>query len=88
MLYEKAVAENRLEEVVNDYFHMKKSGTVLKSVCPFHPADYESFYVNPKTQTFFCGLCWKGGDAVNFIAKMEDCSIEEATKILLERKKI
>ncbi len=97
MTYEAILSENRLEDVVQSYYRMKRTGSLYRSTCPFcenedlegiKKSELESFFVNPRTQTWTCLLCWHAGSAVDFIRMIEPCSFKEAFKLLENRIKI
>lgn len=78
----------RIEEVVGDFVALKKRGTNLIGVCPFHNEKTPSFNVNPVRNIFKCFGCGKGGNAVNFLMEHEKLSYPEALRNLAERYKI
>lgn len=76
---------NRIEDVLNE------SGVKLKgnkALCPFHQENKPSLQVYPKTDSFYCFGCGKGGDIFTFIMMIESVSFVEAVKILAKRKGI
>jgi DNA primase len=72
-------------EVVSDYVSLKKSGVNYLGLCPFHTEKTPSFNVNPAKGIFHCFGCGVGGDAVNFIMRMESISFPEALRFLARR---
>lgn len=51
--------------------------------CPFHSGDQDaSLKIYPSTDSWYCFGCGKGGDVIDFVAKMERCSFAEALKRL------
>lgn len=78
----------RIEEVVGDFVALKKRGTNLLGLCPFHNEKTPSFNVNPARNIFKCFGCGKGGNAVNFLMEHEHYSYPEALKYLAAKYKI
>jgi DNA primase len=74
-----------IAEVVSGYLQLKKSGTALKAVCPFHSEKTPSFYVNQERQMFHCFGCGESGDIFTFVQRMEGIEFVEALKLLAER---
>lgn len=72
-------------DVVNEYTTLKRVGGYFKSCCPFHQEKTASFTVSPNKGIFYCFGCHVHGDAVSFIAKIEQCSPMEAIDILAKR---
>ncbi len=58
----------------------------LSACCPFHKEKTPSFTVTPSRGTWRCfGSCSEGGDAANFIMKMESINFNEALIKLARR---
>ncbi len=72
-------------DVVNEYATLKKAGNYWKGCCPFHHEKTASFTVSPHKEIFYCFGCHVGGDAISFIAKVENCSPIEAAQFLIDR---
>lgn len=74
-----------VEEVVGDFVHLKKRGTSMTGLCPFHNEKSPSFHVSPSKGIFKCFGCGKGGDSVNFIMEHEKYSYPEALKYIANK---
>lgn len=72
-------------DVVNEYVTLKKAGGYHKGTCPFHHEKTASFTVSPDKEIFYCFGCHLSGDAISFIAKIENCSQKDAAKLLAEK---
>ena len=72
-------------QVVSDYMSLKKSGANYQGVCPFHGEKTASFNVNPARGIFHCFGCGVGGNAVDFIMRIEGLSFPQAVKFLAKR---
>lgn len=74
-----------IEEVVGDFVQLKKRGTSLIGLCPFHNEKSPSFHVSPAKGIFKCFGCGKGGDSVHFIMEHEKYSYPEALKYVANK---
>ena len=72
-------------DVVSEYVTIKKAGGYYKGTCPFHHEKTASFTVSPDKEIFYCFGCHLSGDAISFIAKIENCSQKDAAKLLAEK---
>lgn len=72
----------RIEEVVGDFVELKKRGTSLIGLCPFHNEKTPSFNVSVSRGIFKCFGCGVGGDPVRFIMEHEKYSYPEALRYL------
>jgi len=70
----------RVEEVVGDFVHLKKKGTNLWGLCPFHNEKSPSFSVSPSKGIYKCFGCGEGGNSVNFIMSHEKLTYPEALR--------
>jgi DNA primase len=75
----------RVEEVVGDFVHLKKRGTSMIGLCPFHGEKSPSFHVSPSKGIYKCFGCGKGGDSVRFIMEHEKYSYPEALKYVARK---
>jgi DNA primase len=74
-----------LEEVVREHVTLRRSGSSLLGLCPFHDEKTPSFNVNPMTNHYFCFGCQEGGDAISFVQKVEHLTFTEAVERLAQR---
>lgn len=72
-------------EVVSDYVELRRSGSNLLGLCPFHAEKTPSFTVNPAKEIFHCFGCGVGGNAFSFIMKIEGVNFPEAVKLLAKK---
>ena len=79
------IARNPIEDVVGQYVSLKRSGSNLFGLCPFHGEKTASFSVNPSKGIFYCFGCHKGGGAVNFMMEVEGLSYPDAVRALAKR---
>jgi DNA primase len=74
-----------VEEVVGDFVTLKKRGTNLLGLCPFHGEKTPSFTVSPVKGIYKCFGCGKAGNSVNFIMDHLQLSYPEALKWLARK---
>ncbi|WP_257666620.1 DNA primase [Parapedobacter tibetensis] len=75
----------RIEEVVGNFMELKKRGTSLIGLCPFHNEKTPSFNVSVNKGIYKCFGCGAGGDAVRFVMEHEKYSYPEALKYLAQK---
>ncbi len=75
----------RVEEVVGDYVALKRRGSNLIGLCPFHGEKTPSFNVNPARGIFKCFGCGEGGDAISFVMKHDGVGYPEALRLVAAR---
>jgi DNA primase len=74
-----------IARVIGDYVSLKKAGTNLKGLCPFHGEKTPSFSVHAEKQIFHCFGCGVGGDVFKFVMLIEQVSFPESIKIVAEK---
>ncbi len=79
------VTRNPIEDVVGQYVSLKRSGSNLFGLCPFHGEKTASFSVSPDKGIYYCFGCHKGGGVVNFIMEIESLSYPDAVRALAKR---
>lgn len=71
-----------IAEIVEQYVDLKRSGTRLKGLCPFHSEKTPSFFVNPDMQMYHCFGCGQGGGVFDFVMEIEGVTFPEAVRAL------
>ena len=79
------IARNPIEDVVGQYVELKRRGSNLFGLCPFHGEKTASFSVNPTKGIYYCFGCHKGGGSVNFMMEIEGLSYPDAVRALAKR---
>ena len=79
------LARNPIEEVVGQTVNLKRSGSNLFGLCPFHGEKTASFSVAPDKGIYYCFGCHKGGGAINFVMELEGLSYPDAVRKLAAR---
>jgi len=75
----------QIEEVIGDFVDLKKRGTNLIGLCPFHNEKTPSFNVSVSKGIFKCFGCGEGGHAVDFVMKHEKYSYPEALRYIAKK---
>lgn len=78
-------ARNPIEDVVGQYVNLKRSGSNLFGLCPFHGEKTPSFSVAPDKGIYYCFGCHKGGNVINFEMEIEGLSYPDAVRALAKR---
>jgi DNA primase len=71
-----------LAAVVSDYTTLRRSGSRLRGLCPFHGEKTPSFFVDPARGFFHCFGCDAGGDVYDFLQRVEALTFPEAVERL------
>jgi len=74
-----------VEEVVGEFVTLKKRGTNLLGLCPFHGEKTPSFTVSSVKGIYKCFGCGKAGNSVNFVMDHLQLSYPEALKWLAKK---
>ena len=79
------IARNPIQDVVGQYVNLKRSGSNLFGLCPFHGEKTASFSVAPDKGIYYCFGCHKGGGAINFMMEIEGLSYPDAVRALAKK---
>ncbi len=79
------LARNPIEDVVGQHVNLKRSGSNMFGLCPFHGEKTASFSVAPDKGIYYCFGCHKGGGAINFVMELEGLSYPDAVRSLAKR---
>ncbi|MHB8222034.1 MAG: DNA primase [Desulfurivibrionaceae bacterium] len=77
-----------IAEIIGEHVSLKRAGTNLKGLCPFHSEKTPSFTVNPDRKTYHCFGCGEGGDVFSFMMNFHRLSFVEALKELARKYQI
>ena len=87
--FEEAVSliKDRLDivDVVSQYVVLKKSGANYWGICPFHNDTRPSMSVSPSKGIYKCFSCGAGGDALNFLVRIQNRSYKDVIFELAEQ---
>lgn len=76
---------NDIVDVVAEHVSLKKKGTEMVGLCPFHDDHRPSLYVNSAKQIYKCFACGAGGDVFKFTQMRENLSFPQAIERLASR---
>lgn len=76
---------NDIESVLSPYIALKRRGSNLVGLCPFHNEKTPSFTVYPENGSYYCFGCGQGGDIITFTMKMENLDYIDAIRRLAEK---
>ena len=79
------LARNPIEDVVGQTVNLRRSGSNMFGLCPFHGEKTASFSVAPDKGIYYCFGCHKGGGAINFVMELEGLSYPDAVRKLAQR---
>jgi len=83
---ERVRSANELSQVIAGYnIQLKRAGSNLIGLCPFHNEKTPSFNVRTTEQFFRCFGCGAKGDVFRFVQMMEKVEFPEAIRLLAER---
>ena len=78
-------ARVEIEEVIGSYVRLRRQGSNLVGLCPFHSEKSASFTVFTGDQHYYCFGCGAGGDVITFIRTVENLDYSEAVRFLADR---
>ena len=84
-IIDEIVYRSDIEQVIGSYVTLKRAGSNMNGLCPFHNEKTPSFTVFPATKSFYCFGCGAGGDVITFIMREENLSYREAVEHLAAR---
>lgn len=82
---EEIKARNDIVDVISSYISLKRAGSNMQGLCPFHSEKTPSFTVFTATQGYYCFGCGAGGDAITFIRQIENLEYIPALEFLAKR---
>ncbi len=84
-IIEEIKMRNPIEDVMQGYTNLKRAGSNMLCLCPFHSEKTPSCTVFLADQSFYCFGCGVGGDVISFIRRAENLEYVEAIKFLAKR---
>lgn len=84
-IIDEIIFRNDIEQVIGSYVTLKRAGSNLNGLCPFHNEKTPSFTVFPGTKSFYCFGCGAGGDVISFVMRSENLDYREALEFLAAR---
>ncbi len=77
--------KNDIESVLSPYISLKRRGSNLVGLCPFHNEKTPSFTVYPEDGSYYCFGCGQGGDIITFTMRIENLDYIDAVRRLADR---
>ncbi len=84
-LKEEIRARADIVDIIGRVVPLKRSGSAIKGLCPFHQEKTPSFNVDPKKQSYYCFGCHAGGDVFNFVMEYEKVDFMTAMERLAQQ---
>ncbi|HNQ11766.1 MAG TPA: DNA primase [Bacteroidia bacterium] len=78
----------RVDEIIGEFVQLKRRGSNLLGLCPFHNEKTPSFTVSPTKGIYKCFGCGKSGSAIGFLMEHEHFSYPEAIRFLADKYQI
>ena len=79
-------ARSDIVDVISSYVPLKRAGSNMNGLCPFHSERSPSFTVfTGGDPHFFCFGCGAGGDVISFIMRIENLEYRPALDFLAKR---
>ena len=82
---EEILSRTDLGALIGSYVTLKRAGSNLSGLCPFHSERTPSFTVFTGSNSFYCFGCGAGGDAITFVRRMENLEYADAVEVLAKR---
>ena len=82
---EEILMRTDIQSLVGNYVTLKRAGSNLRGLCPFHSEKSPSFTVYPQDNSFYCFGCGVGGDQISFTMKIEHLDYPDAVEFLARR---
>lgn len=84
-IIEEIVNRTDISDLIGSYVTLKRAGSNMHGLCPFHSEKTPSFTVFSRTNSFYCFGCGSGGDAITFVMKAENLDYPSAVEFLASR---
>ena len=76
---------NDISSLIGSYVQLRRAGSNMKGLCPFHNEKTPSFTVYPQDNSFYCFGCGVGGNAITFVRQIEHLDYQDAIEFLAKR---
>ncbi len=82
---EEIKSRNDIVDVISSYVSLKRAGSNMQGLCPFHSEKSPSFTVFTATQGYYCFGCGAGGDVITFVRQIENLDYVSSLEFLAKR---
>ncbi len=79
------VEQTDMIAIVGEVVDLRRVGSTVKGLCPFHNEKSPSFTVNPGLKVYHCFGCGAGGDVIRFVRETRGLGFAEAVEYLADR---
>ncbi len=85
-IIEEIKARSDIVDVISSYVTLKRAGSNMTGLCPFHSERSPSFTVFTGSEPhFYCFGCGAGGDVISFVMRAENLDYPSAVEFLAKR---
>ena len=84
-IIEEIVSRTDISDLIGSYVSLKRAGSNMHGLCPFHSERTPSFTVFSKSNSFYCFGCGAGGDSISFVMRAENLDYPSAVEFLASR---
>ena len=84
-MIEEIVNRTDIGDLIGSYVTLKRAGSNMNGLCPFHSEKTPSFTVFTRSNSFYCFGCGAGGDAITFAMRAENLDYPSAVEFLANR---
>jgi DNA primase len=74
-----------IADLVGGHVQLRRRGSKLIGLCPFHREKTPSFTVDPERGLYHCFGCKAGGDAIRFVEQIEGVDFKGALELMARR---
>ncbi|ATX80974.1 DNA primase [Mariprofundus ferrinatatus] len=82
---DEVLSRTDIVDIIARHVELKKAGSNMMGLCPFHHEKSPSFSVSADKQLYYCFGCGKGGGAFQFLMEHDGYSFPEAVEYLAEK---
>ncbi len=82
---EKVREANNIVDVISQHVQLKRAGSGLSGLCPFHNERSPSFSVSEEKQLYHCFGCGASGNIYSFLQNYRGLSFPESVEFLAEK---
>ncbi len=82
---EEIVSRTDIVQLISGYVTLKRAGSNMVGLCPFHSERSPSFTVFQGTNSFYCFGCSAAGDAITFVRRIKNLDYPDAVEFLAKR---
>lgn len=84
-IIEEIINRTDISDLIGSYVTLKRAGSNMNGLCPFHSEKTPSFTVFTRSNSFYCFGCGAGGDAITFAMRAENLDYPSAVEFLANR---